>query len=93
MVVWMPKPHLLDPAILEAALINLDTRRTHIDDQIAAVRSLLDGSSRRSPTPKERQGRKNRISAEGRARIAAAVRKRWAAIKKARRAGLKKKPK
>jgi hypothetical protein len=77
----MPKPHVIDPAILEAALINLETQRARIDDQIDAVRSMLDGGSR-SPKPDGRR-RKNRISAEGRARIAAAARRRW---KKAARA-------
>jgi hypothetical protein len=82
----MPKPYLLDPAILEAALINLETQRTHIDDQISTVRAMLDGGSR-SPKPNGRRRRKKyRMSAEGRARIIAATRKRWAAVKKAARA-------
>jgi hypothetical protein len=81
----MPKHNVIDPAILEAALINLETQRTRIDDQIDAVRSMLEGSS---PSRKAdgRRRRKNRISAEGRARIGAAARKRWAAVKKAARA-------
>jgi hypothetical protein len=85
MVVWMPKRHVLDPAILEAALINLETRRTHIDDQIAAVRSLLDGGSPSAKPNAKRRRKKYRMSAEGRARIIAATRKRWAAVKKAAR--------
>jgi hypothetical protein len=85
MVVWMPKPYLLHPAILEAALTNLKMRRTHIDDQIAAVRSLLDGGSPSAKPNAKRRRKKYRMSAEGRARIIAATRKRWAAVKKARK--------
>jgi hypothetical protein len=54
----MPKGHVIDPAILQAALINLETRRTRINDQINSVRSLLDSGSR-SPRPKDRRRRKN----------------------------------
>jgi NMD protein affecting ribosome stability and mRNA decay len=86
MLVWMPKPNVIDPAILEAALINLETRRTHIDDQIATVRSMLDGGSPSAKPNAKRRRKKYRMSAEGRARIIAASRKRWAAVKKAARA-------
>jgi hypothetical protein len=71
----------IDPAILQAAIAGLEAQRTRLDDQINAVRSMLNGASR-SPKPRRRY----RISKEGRARIAAAARKRWAAIKKAARA-------
>jgi hypothetical protein len=57
---------------------------TRVNDQIKAVRTMLDDSLSRKPNKKRR--RKYRISAEGRARIAAASRKRWAAIRKAARA-------
>jgi hypothetical protein len=71
---------------LQAALGGLETQRTRLDYQIAAVRSLLG-----NPSPKtNRKRRKYRMSAEGRARIIAATRKRWAAVKKVRSAGLKK---
>jgi hypothetical protein len=61
----MPQPHVIDPAILEAALTNLETRRTRIDDQIAPVRSML-GSGSRSLRPNGTRRRKYRMSAEGR---------------------------
>jgi hypothetical protein len=60
----MPKSNVIDPAILEAALINLETQRTHIGDQINAVRSMLDGGSR-SPKLNGRRRKKYRMSAGG----------------------------
>jgi len=78
----MPRPRVIDPAILQAALDGLEAHRRRIDDQIAAVHSLLDsGSASRKPNGRRR--RKYRMTAEGRARIIEATRRRWAAVKKA----------
>src|SRR3954470_21464094 len=70
--------------IITAAIEGFEGQKRRIDEQIAELRSMLNGSPRTNTTsnanaPTKRKGR--RMSAEGRARIAEAQRKRWAAAK------------
>jgi hypothetical protein len=82
--------HSLDPEILAAALAGLQQKAQHLDEQIAAVRSLM-GQRRRGRPPKTEdtaaaatQPKKKRtLSAEAKKRIAEAQKKRWAAVRKA----------
>jgi hypothetical protein len=78
----MARPRTIDPGILQAAIYGLEAKRSRIDDQIKAVRSLL-GSGSASAKTNGRRRRKYRMSADGRARIIEATRRRWAASKKA----------
>ena len=67
--------------ILMAALEGFEVQKHRIDEQIAELRQLLDGSSppsSKSDAPKV----KRHMSAAARKRIADAQRKRWAQLRK-----------
>ena len=99
----MPRPRLVSPDILEAALAGLEAQKRKIDDQVAEVQRMLP--ARRiggvlktvakpvAPIIGTAIGAKARkkpvLSAEGRKRIAAAQKKRWAAIRKTAKAARK----
>src|SRR4051794_32355476 len=65
--------------VIQAALEGFENQKRRIDEQIAELRSMLNGNSAASNTPAKRKGRK--MSAEGRARIAEAQKRRWAAAR------------
>ena len=79
-------------ALYEAALEGLELQKQRIEEQIAAVRSLLGGKKAAAPAPASaaapakkkanKAARKRVLSAEARERIAAAQKKRWAAFRK-----------
>jgi DNA-binding protein HU-beta len=69
----------LTPEVIVAAIEGFESQKRRIDEQIAELRSMLDGASARPSTASNRRGR--RMSAEGRARIAEAQRRRWAESK------------
>ena len=75
----------LDPAILEAALIGLEAKRSAIDEQIARVRSLLGTRSagqRGQPTGGAAPGTRRRLSAAARRKMSLASKRRWAKVRK-----------
>jgi len=79
----MPRPRIIQPWLLGAALVGLEQSRQRVEAQITQIKGLL--APRRGPTPAPAAGKPKRtISAAGRRRIAAAQRKRWAALKKAK---------
>src|SRR4051812_998513 len=68
--------------IINAAIEGFEGQKRRIDEQIAELRSMTNGSLTSNGVPKAPTARKGRtMSAEGRARIAEAQRKRWAASK------------
>jgi uncharacterized protein (DUF1800 family) len=84
-------------ALYEAALEGLELQKQRIEEQIAAVRSLLGGKKPAAPAAasvaaapaaapakkKAKKGARKRVlSAEARKRIAEAQKKRWAAFRK-----------
>jgi len=93
----MPRPRLVSPEILEAALVGLETQRQKIDEHITRVRSMMaargmgrgirNAARRAAPIVDHALAiatRKKRVlSPEARQRIAAAQKKRWAAARKA----------
>jgi hypothetical protein len=83
-----PQKMNMDPAILGAALEGLEIQKRKIEEQIAAVRSMLGGRTYSAPASSSSasdNGRRTRnLSPEARERIAAAQKKRWAAYRKAK---------
>jgi hypothetical protein len=89
----MPRPRLVSPDILEAALVGLETQRQKIDEHITRIRSVMavrairNVAGRAAPIVGHAAGaqtRKKRVlSPEARQRIADAQKKRWAAVRKA----------
>ena len=80
-------PVAMDPATLQAALVGYRQQLDQIEAKMAEIRRQL-GKTGRSARTSLPQGsaptpRKNRMSAEGRARIAAAQKARWARARKA----------
>jgi len=72
----------LNRSILEAAILGFESQKQKIDNQIAELRQMLNGSSTGPTAATEPTNRKRRtISAAGRQAIAEAQRKRWAASK------------
>lgn len=73
----------INPFILQAVLVGLEAQRQRNEEQIAKVKALLGGRSRktarRTAAP---AGKKRGMSAAGRKRIAAAQQKRWAEWRK-----------
>jgi hypothetical protein len=68
--------------MIEAAIQGFESQKKHIDSQIAELRAMLSGSTKRSssdsqPVSPKRPG----MSAAGRKAIAEAQRNRWAAVK------------
>ena len=79
----------MDRRTLDMALIGYQKQRDdEIDAAIADIhRRLREAKAEGEATAKPQLvTRKNRMSAEGRARIAAAQKKRWAVIRKAKKA-------
>jgi len=81
-VTHMPTPKL-KPEIIVAAIEGFESQKRRIDDQIAGLRQMLEGSSAETAAVPATPERKRRISAAGRASIAEAQRQRWAAKKAA----------
>jgi hypothetical protein len=77
-------PQKLTPEIILAAIAGFEVQKTHIDSQIAELRSMLDGYGTGSAvTPSEAGKRKRkRFSLASRRKMATAQKARWAAIKK-----------
>jgi hypothetical protein len=78
----------MDAATLQAALVGYSQQLDEIQEKMEEIRRQLGKSgrqkaSRSAPEPAAAPPRKNRMSAEGRARIAAAQKARWAKAKKA----------
>jgi hypothetical protein len=79
----------LDAATLQAALVGYNQQLEAIQEKMDEIRRQLgkSGRPRAAKTTTEHApaapARKNRMSAEGRARIAAAQKARWAKAKKA----------
>lgn len=79
-------PHA-DAALLNAALIGLNSQLEGIDRQMAAVRAMLAGRAADNPAGAGKPARKRRpMSAATKKRMALAQRKRWAAYHKAQKA-------
>jgi len=88
----MVKSNPLHPEILAAALEGLELNVKRLDEQIAAIRTLM---GRRGPgrppsaevtaDQPERPKKRRKMSAEARKRIADAQKKRWAAVRKAQK--------
>ena len=74
----MPKPN---KEIIQAAIEGFEARKRQINQQIAELRSMLNGASPESAAASPANGPRT-MSAASRKRIADAMRKRWAAAKK-----------
>jgi hypothetical protein len=76
----------LTPEIALAAIAGLELQKTHIDSQIAELRSMLPGRRTSSAaTPSETGKRKRKkFSLAARRKMAAAQKARWAEIKKSK---------
>jgi hypothetical protein len=70
--------------ILNAAIDGFEAQKKRVDEQIAQVRQMLDGSGRTEPVaaPGVSKGKRRKMSAAARKRIGEAQRKRWAESKK-----------
>ncbi len=81
----------IDPKVLEAALVGLESRREQIDEQIAEVRRLIGGGGPRKAVaaPAAPVQERRKISAAARKRIAEAQKKRWAEWRKKGEPGAK----
>ena len=87
----MPKGQSLDAGILSAALEGLELQRQRLDQQIAEVRRVLGGTTRKTAVVAvEPKKPRRRLSAAARRRIAVAQRKRWAEFRKQKAAAVKK---
>ena len=76
-------PQKLTPEIIIAAIAGFESQKTHIDSQIAELRSMLDGRRTKSAVVPSEGGRpKRKFSAASRRKMAAAQKARWAGIKK-----------
>jgi hypothetical protein len=73
-------PQKLTPEIILAAIAGFDSQKTHIDSQIAELRSLLAGN--RTEAAVTETGRpKRKVSAAARRKMAASQRARYAKLK------------
>ena len=83
----MRRRRSIDPSILQAALIGLETQRQRTEGQIAQVKAMLGGRSRKAAgRTATLPGTKRVLSAAARKSIAAAQRKRWTEWRKNQRA-------
>jgi regulator of replication initiation timing len=74
----MPKHRSLDAGILSAALEGLELQKQRLDRQIAEVRRVLGGVTRKAAVVAvETKKPRRKLSAAARKRIAAAQKKRW----------------
>ncbi len=86
---------LQDPILLAAALEGLELQKARLEEQILSVKAMIGGKAPRQAAPAAsvtsdaapakkatRKRRRNKLSAEARARIAEAQKKRWAAFRK-----------
>jgi len=84
----------LERSLLEAALIGLESQRTHIEEQIAAVHSMIDGRPNKaravSKTSKPAVRKRRKMSAAAISRIRAAQKKRWVEFRAAKQSTSKK---
>lgn len=72
--------------ILTLALVGLRSQAQKIQDRIAEIETMLNGTSASASTEETEQPKKKRkLSAKGRAAIVAATKKRWAKAKTAKR--------
>jgi DNA-binding protein HU-beta len=77
----MPTPKLT-AEIVNAAILGFESQKTRIDDQIAELRSMLDGSSAEPVTTTEAPtGKRRKFSAAARKRMKEAQQLRWAKIR------------
>jgi hypothetical protein len=73
----MPK---LDNEIIQAAIDGLESKKHHIDTQIAELREMLKGAHATAPA-KGRRGGKRKFSPEALERMREAQKRRWAKVK------------
>ena len=86
----MARLETLDPDIIAAALAGLQQKMERLDEQIAAVRSLMGQRRRGRPRkteavaeqPEEHPKKRRTMSADAKKRIAEGQKTRWAAFRK-----------
>jgi hypothetical protein len=75
-------PKQLTPEIISAAIAGFEQQKTHIDTQIAELRSLLAGGpAEAATTPEAPTGKRKKFSTAARRRMKEAQQKRWAKIR------------
>ncbi len=81
----------IDPKVLEAALVGLESKRERLDEQMAEVRRLIAarGPRKAAKAPAAPVRKRGKMSATGLKHIVAAQKKRWAEWRKKREAGTK----
>lgn len=78
----------MDAGILSAALEGLELQKQRLEQQIAEVRRVLGGTTRKAAaTAVEAKKPRRKMSAAARKHIAAVQKKRWAEWRKKRKAG------
>ena len=72
----------LNRPIIEAAIVGFQQQKTQIDNQIAELQQMLDGSSAETAAmPETAPGKRKNFSAASRRKMAESQRLRWAKIK------------
>jgi hypothetical protein len=74
-------PTNLKPEIINAAILGFEQQKTRIDDQIAELRTMLDGTKPTPAATPEATTVKRKISAAARRRMALGQKARWAKLK------------
>jgi hypothetical protein len=75
-------PTKLTAEILTAAIEGFEVQKKRIEDQIAELRSVLDGGrTEQSTRTEDTQRPRRKVSAAARRKMAEAQKKRWAAVK------------
>ena len=76
-------PPKLTNEIINAAITGFEAQKTRIDAQIAELRAMLDGSTKRTPaaTPETHTLKRRKFSAAARRRMKEAQQRRWAKIR------------
>ena len=76
-------PPKLTNEIINAAITGFEAQKTRIDAQIAELRPLLDGGTKRTPaaTPETHPLKRRKFSAAARRRMKEAQQRRWAKIR------------
>ncbi len=87
----MPKGRSLDAGILSAALEGLELQKQRLQQQIAEVRRVLGGTTRKTAGVAVVAKRpRSKMSAAARKHISAVQKKRWAEFRKRKAAAAKK---
>jgi len=86
----MPK---MTPEIIEAAIDGLESKKHHIDQQIAELRAMLKGESAAAAPVKGRRGGRRHFSPEALQRMREAQQRRWAKVRGSSAAASAAKPK